>query len=171
MQLNEVLSKELDTHVNSVVAGSYLSNGDFWASNHDVFTIDSSFLEETELATSWYDRVIHEFAGSDDAEVAYRKKLFVLIGYREPGEYGRSWGVKQNYKLYMPKLLSAFAEMESAFPSDSSLQAFRYQIAQLYWVNEDKTNARLWLQKVIDKGDGSPSFYSEAAKARVENLK
>jgi tetratricopeptide (TPR) repeat protein len=170
-QLTEVLSKELDTHVNSAVAGSYISNGDFWTDKGDRFTIDSSYLDETELATFWYDRVIHEFPGSDDAELAYRKKLFAIIGYREPGEYGSSWGAKGNYKLYMPVLLSAFAEMEAAFPKSSSLQGFRYQIAQLYWVNSDKANAKIWLQKVIDNEAGVQSFFTETAKARLENLR
>jgi hypothetical protein len=64
----------------------YLSNGDFWTNKNDIFTIDSSYLEKTEFAMAWYNCVIHEFPASDAAESAYSKKLFVLIGYREPGE-------------------------------------------------------------------------------------
>jgi len=170
-QLSEIVSKEIDENVSSAVAKSYLSNGDFWSIKREVFTIDSSYLESTDLATAWYDRVIKEFPGTDAAELAYKKKLFVLVGYREPGEYGESWGVKRNFQLYMPKLLSAFAEMEAAFPKSPSLQGFRYQIAQAYWVKDNKNEATKWLQAIVSKQEGNPTFYTEAAKARLANLK
>jgi hypothetical protein len=151
--------------VTSVVAGSYLSNGDFWSKGERKFIIDSSWLPEVELATAWYDRVIKEFPGSDAAERAYEKKMFALLGSVEPD--GDASGLRFNYGEYLPQVLDTFASLEGAFPDNASLQAFRYQIAQAYWRNKDWTNTRLWLQKIIDKSNGQQTFWTEAARARL----
>jgi hypothetical protein len=169
-ELSEIATKESDSNIDSVVARSYISNGDFWSGSEEKFTIDSSWMDTVALATSWYDRVIQEFPGSNAAESSYEKELFVLIGYEEAGSDGRAYGLRRDFKLYIPKVLSTFASMESAFPDDSSLQAFRYQISQAYWRQKDWTNTRLWLQKIIDKGNGVPTFYTEAAKARLQKV-
>jgi hypothetical protein len=84
---------------------------------------DDSYLEETELALHWYDRVIHEFPATDAAELAYRKKLFVLIGYREPGEHGRSWGVKEENGSYCGKVFVHFALLNH--PVDPAFDPFK----------------------------------------------
>lgn len=170
-QLNEIVTKISDTKVTSIIAGAYLSNGDFWSKGDKTLIIDSSYLSEVELATAWYDRVIEEFPGSDAAERAYEKKIFALLGWVDPD------GVQHGLRIYgggeqkyFPIVLDTFASFESAFPEDSLLQAFRYQIAQAYWRNKDWTNTRLWLQKIIDKGNGQRTFYTEAAKARLQKV-
>jgi len=164
-ELKEIATKISDDTVTSVVAGSYLSNGDFWSKGERKFIIDSSWLPEVELATAWYDRVIKEFPGSDAAERAYEKKMFALLGSVEPD--GDASGLRFNYGEYLPQVLDTFASLEGAFPDNASLQAFRYQIAQAYWRNKDWTNTRLWLQKIIDKSNGQQTFWTEAARARL----
>lgn len=168
-QLNEIVGKLSDANVTSAVARSYISNGDFWSKGDNKFLIDSSWLPEVELAVEWYDRVIKEFPNSDAAELAYERKLFMLVGGKGFGDEG-AYGLKANYAKYMPELLDTFSNFETTFPSNSSLQAFRYQIAQAYWSHRDWTNTRLWLQKVIDKGNGQSTFYTETAKARLGKI-
>ena len=168
-QLTEIVGKLSDASVDSAVARSYLSNGDFWSKSDRKFVIDSSWLPTVELAVEWYDRVIKEFPGSGAAELAYERKLFALIGGKEIGE-DSSYGLRANYGKYMPELLETFSQFEATFPNNSSLQAFRYQIAQAYWVHRDWANTRLWLQRVVDKSNGVPTFYTETAKARLQKI-
>jgi len=150
VRLNEIVSKVSNDSVTSV--------------------IDSSWLPKVELASAWYDRVIQEFPGSDAAERAYERKIFALLGYKGPRSDDEAYGLKSNYEKYLPLVLDTFGSFEAAFPKNSSLQAYRYQIAQAYWDHRDWANTRLWLQKIVDKGDGQPTFYTEAAKARLQKV-
>ena len=169
-QLNEVFSKTVDENIASSVAKSYIKNGDFWADNDRKFTIDASWLPKVEIAIDWYDRVISEFPNTYAAELAYQRKLFSILGWKEPGQYGSSYGVRDNYKKYVPSLLQTFDAFESSFPESSFLQGFRYQIAQTYWGKKDWANTRLWLNKIIDESKDQSSFYSETAKARLNKV-
>lgn len=169
-QLREVFAKVTDASVSSAVAQSYIRNGDFWSESDRKFTIDVSWMPMVEVAVSWYDKVIAEFPGSDAAELAYQRKMFALLGWKELGQYGSSFGVKANFAKYMPMVLKTFAEFEAAFPSSAYLQGFRYQIAQAYWSHRDWASTREWLNKIIELGKGQPSFYTEAARARLTKI-
>ncbi len=114
-------------------------------------------------------KVIKEFPGSDAAELAYERKLFALIGGKKLGE-DRTYGLGADYGKYMPQVLDTFSNFETAFANNSSLQAFRYQIAQAYWGHRDWANTRLWLQKMIEKSNGEPTFYTATAKARLQKV-
>ncbi len=170
-QLRDVITQSSDTSVISVVAKSYLKNGDFWSGAKNRFDIDSSWLPSVELANFWYDRIIKEFPKSKAAEIAFRRKLFTLLGWKEPGKYGEKYGLKRNFNKYINKVLDTFYQYEKLFPNSSYLQGFRYQIAQAYWMRKDWKNARLWLNKVIQKGKGKTTFYTETAKERLKFLK
>ncbi len=169
LQLKEIVTKVSDKSISSVVAGSYISHGDFWSKADRKFTIDSSWLPETELAVAWYDRAIQEFPQSDGAELAFQRKLQTLLGWKE-GREGESHGAIANFAKYMPQVLDSFAQFESSFPNNSSLQAFRYQIAQAYWGHRDWAKTREWLQKIIDQSNGQSTFYTETAKARLAKI-
>ena len=170
-QLREVVAKFSDAKLSSIVARSYLENGDFWSHGEKIFTIDSSWLPNLEMAAEWYDKVIAEFPKSDAAEMAYARKLFALIGWREIGEYGESYGVRRDFNKYMPQVLETFTVFERDFPASPYLQAFRFQIAQAYWNKEDSDNAKVWLDKIIASGGATPTFYTALAKARLNKLK
>lgn len=170
-QLNEVFSKSVDENISSSVAKSYIENGDFWSKSDNTFSIDGSWLPDVELAIEWYDKVILEFPNTYAAELAFKRKLFTILGWRELGEYGNSFGVQSDIKKYLPILLQTFVAFETSFPESSFLQGFRYQIAQVYWRNKDWSNATFWLNKIIDKSKGQPSFYSETAKARLNKIR
>ena len=168
-QLREAVTSSLDNVLSNAVASSYLKNGDFWSDAERTFTIDVSWLPKVELATAWYDRMISEFPGAA-AEVGYQRKLSTLLGWKEPGQYGDSYGVRDDFKQYMPEVLATFAAFEGAFPQNSTLQAYRYQIAQAYWSKKDWANTRAWLQKVIEAGGGTKSFYTQTAQARLQKV-
>jgi len=170
-QMREVMGKVSNTSISSTVAGAYLRNGDFWSKGADnIYVIDGSWLPNVELANAWYDRIIAEFPGSDAAEIAYRRKLFTILGWKEIGQYGSAYGIKENPRRYLPLLLQTFAEFESAFPKNPYLQGFRYQISQVYWGLKDWPNTRDWLNKIIQAGEGQPSFYTETARARLNKV-
>lgn len=170
IQLKDVFSKVSDETISSTIARSYLKNGDFWADEDKTFLIDASWLPKVEMAIDWYDRVIKEFPGSDAAEIAYHRKLFCILGWKESGQYGNWYGLKYDFKKYLPILLNTFDEFEKAFPNSSYLQGFRYQISQVYWGKKDWENTRKWLNKIIEMGQGQSSFYTETAKARLNKV-
>ncbi len=170
-QLRDVITQSSDTSVISVIAKSYMQNGDFWSGAKNRFDIDSSWLPSVELADFWYDKIIKEFPKSKAAEIAYRRKLFTLLGWKEPGKYGEKYGLKKDFKRYINQVLDTFYQYEKTFPKSSYLQGFRYQIAQAYWMRKDWKNARIWLNKVIQKGKGKTTFYTQTAKERLKFLK
>jgi tetratricopeptide (TPR) repeat protein len=169
-QFKDVFSKTIDEKITSAVARTYINNGDFWSKSDMRFTIDGSWMPEVEMAIEWYDRVIKEFPGTEAAELAYRKKLFTILGWKESGQYPQSFGIRGQFKKYIQPLLETFTSFEASFPESPYLQGFRYQIAQSYWVAKDWTNTRVWLNKVIEKGGDQPSFYTETAKARLNKI-
>jgi tetratricopeptide (TPR) repeat protein len=169
-QLSEVFTQSVDENIASNVAKTYLKNGDFWSDDDRKFIIDASWLPKVELAVDWYDRVIEEFPNTYAAELAYQRKLFSILGWKESGQYGNSYGIREDYKKYLPILLQTFESFESSFPESSFLQGFRYQIAQTYWGKKDWVNTRLWLNKIVEKSNGQTSFYTETAKARLNKV-
>lgn len=169
-QLREVFAEVSDASITSTIAQSYIKNGDFWSEASKRFTIDSSWMSNVELAMIWYDKVIAEFPDTDASEIAFQRKLFTILGWSESGRYASSYGIKEDYSKYMPMLLKTFEEFEIAHPESPYLQGFRYQIAQTYWGEEDWANTRNWLNKIIEKGNGQETFYTETAKTRLQKV-
>lgn len=169
-QLREVFAKVSDASITSTIAQSYVNNGDFWSDADKKFTIDASWLPRVELALQWYDKILSEFPGTDGAEVAFQRKLFTIIGWKEIGQDGDRFGLSADYSKYMPLLLKTFQEFETAFPNNSYLQGFRYQIAQAYWGHKDWASTRKWLTTIIEIGKHQPSFYTETARARLNKI-
>lgn len=171
VELAEVVGQTIREHLDDVVAISYLSHADFWSRDKDsYFHIDSSWIHSLDAAIKWYDKILREFPGSTAAKIAYEGKLRTLLGWKEPGEYGEKYGVVEDHNKYMPILLSTFSAFVSDFPEASSLQAFRFQIAQAYWKRKDFKNTRVWLSEIISTSESSDSFYSDLAKRRIKNL-
>lgn len=158
-QLQEVYSRVTDPPIDSVVARSYIKNGDFWAGGERRFSVATDLLPSLDLALDWYDRVIHEFAGSDAADVAMQRKVFLWLNAVD-GDYPRN----------LTGLLEAFTTYESAFPRDENLQGFRYQISQVYWRHGDWLTTTQWLNRIITVAGDKSTFYSDMAKARLENM-
>ena len=210
-ELSEIVIGSAKESIDNAVARSYLRHAEFWSKDRsDVFTIDSSWISNVDAAVKWYDKVITEFPKSEASRIAYKGKLRTLLGWKEPGRDGESYGIqasfyrglpsyllsgpergeamiakakaKASFTKYMPILLQSFEEFEKDHPDASTLQAFRYQIAQVYWKHQDYDPAsrnftlkypeetKNWLNKVMDKAKGNDSFYSDLAERRLEKL-
>jgi tetratricopeptide (TPR) repeat protein len=158
-QLQEVYSKVADPPIDSVVARSYIKNGDFWAGGERKFGVETKLLPNTDLGLAWYDRVIQEFPGTDAANLAMQRKVFLWLAF-----------VDADYPRNLKGLLDSFAAYEAEFPKDENMQAFRYQISQVYWRHGDWLTTTAWLNKLIAAAAGKNTFYSDMAKARLDNM-
>lgn len=170
-QISDIITFDSDRNSITLVARAYLQNGDFWSNADREFIIDSSWMPNIEIALKWYDKVLEEFSNTPSAEVAYRRKLFTLLGSSNPDDNQKGFGLKQDFKKYIPVVLQTFSDFEKDFPKSAYMQGFRYQIAQAYWTEGYTKSAKTWLKKIIMYGDGKETFYTETAKARLKNLK
>lgn len=170
-QLSEIIGEGARETVDNAIAASYLRIADFWSSDRSQrFTIDTSWMPKVEIAVKWYDKVIAEFPNTIASKVAYEDKMRTLLGWKERGKYGSSFGVKNDFKTYMPMVLKTFSKFEKEHLDVPSLQAFRYQIAQTYWSKKDWKNTRLWLNLIIEKSGDKDSFYKDTAQRRLQKL-
>lgn len=170
-ELAEIVGETTKESIDNALALSYLRHGDFWSSDKDsIFTIDSSWIPRVEAAIKWYDKVIKEFPRSAASRIAYQDKISTLLGWKEIGRHGDSFGVKKSLSKYMPQLLDTFSSFENEHPNASTLQAFRYQIAQAYWSNKNWAKTKQWLNLVINKSGKGDSFYKDAAKRRLKKI-
>lgn len=169
--LAEVVGESTSKAIDNAVANSYIKNGDFWSSGKSSrFSIDSSWIDNVDAAIKWYDKVIKEYPKSDAAEKAYVEKIRTILGWKESGKYGSSYGIKASYTKYMPVLLETFTAFNNDFPESTSLQAIRYQIAQVYWDNKDWANTRKWLKEIITVAGSNDSFYKDLAERRLQKV-
>lgn len=164
-QLLGVMSKSSEEELSSLVANSYLHNGDFWSHSNRIFTIDSSWLPEVEMSLFWYDKLIKEYPS--DAELGYQRKMFSLLGWKNRDS---AEGADGDFNKYIPQLLDTFSKFDKDFPDSSYLQPFRFLIAQLYWHNAHSEEAKTWFKSVIEAGHGVETFYTRNAEVRLANL-
>jgi len=170
-ELAEIVGEIEKESINNVLAQSYIRHGDFWSKGKDnKFIIDSSWIQMVEAATKWYDKVIKEFPNSTASRVAYEEKMRTLIGWKELGRDGDKYGIKESFYRYMPQLLETFNAFEKEYPNASTLQAFRYQIAQAYWGDKNWAETRKWLNLIIEKAGEVDSFYKDAAQRRLQKI-
>ncbi len=170
-ELTLIVGETSKESINNAIASSYIKNGDFWSKDKKtIFTIDSSWIPAVESSIRWYDKVINEYPKSIASKVAYKKKLRTILGWKDIGKYGSSYGIREDFKKYIPILLSTFKSFEEDHPSDSSLQAFRYQIAQSYWNNKKWNETRTWLNKIIEKSNEDDTFYKDLAQRRLKKV-
>jgi len=171
-ELAEIVGESAKETVKNAVALSYLRHGDFWSGGkHNKFLIDSTSIPKVEAAIKWYDKVITEFPKSASSRIAYQDKLRTLLGWEDPGRDGDKHGIKSSFNKYMPRLLETFACFEKDHPTASTLQAFRYQIAQAYWGYNDWEKVREWLNLIIKKSGQGDSFYKDLAERRLKEIK
>ena len=173
LELSEVVLKSAKDSLDNVVARSYLRHADFWSKDRDdVFTIDSSWIPLVEAAVKWYDKIIAEFPKSEASLVAYEEKLRTLFGWEDSITYQKSefYGVKKNFWTYMPKVIKTFEDFERDHPDASTLQAFRFQIAQVYRRYRKWDLTRKWLNKIITEAGDTDSFYRDLAERRLKKV-
>ena len=169
--LSQIIGEQQKETVDNVVAQSYLRHGDFWSNGKSqIFTIDSSYIPQLEAAMKWYDKTIEEFSRTPAARIAYEEKMRAILGWREQGQYAKSYGIRADPVKYIPLLVETFQAYQNEFPNSGSLQPFRYQIAQAYWAKKDYENTRKWLQEIITQGKGADSFYVDLANHRLQKV-
>ncbi len=170
-QLAEITGEITKVTIENAVAQSYIRHADFWSEHKkDVFMIDSSWIPNVEAANKWYDKVIQEYPNTIASKVAYEGKLKTIIGWQEGGRDGEKHGLKRDFLKYMPQLLSTFSAFETEHPDASTLQSFRYQIAQAYWSHRDWDKTKEWLKLLIEKSGTNDSFYKDVAIRRLEKI-
>ena len=190
-QLSEIVDEESRAVVDNAVAQSYLRHADFWSKEvrRKNFIIDSSYISRIEVGISWYDKVIQEFPKTKASRIAYEEKMQTLIGkmqssikaernilkgmrYTTPNLMLEMLTEKHQDILntYMPSLLDTFSMFERDHPKASSLQAFRYQIAQRYWIHDDLNASRVWLNLIIEQSGEQHTFYRDLAERRLKRL-
>jgi tetratricopeptide (TPR) repeat protein len=169
-ELGEIVGESAEEPIENVTALSYLRYGDFWSRGKDNnFTIDSNWIPHVEAAIKWYDKVISEFPKSTASRIAYQDKLRILLGWKDPGKYGNKYGIKSSFDKYMLQILETYTAFERDHPTASTLQAFRYQIAQAYWKNKDWEKSREWLNLIIREASDD-SFYKDLAERRLNKI-
>jgi hypothetical protein len=168
--LASVLGQVAEESISDATARVYLRSADFWSKGRDhIFSIDSSWIPHVEAAVYWYDKIINEFPGSVAARIAYEDKMRTVLGWKEPGQYGSSYGLMATAN-YFPQLESTFRQYEKAFPGANAAQGFRFLIAQAYWNKKDWTKTREWLNEIVSKDAGANSFYKDLAERRLRKV-
>ena len=157
---------------------NYLKNGDFYSQDKPrKLMIDTSYIDKVETAVLWYDKVIVEFPGTEEANIALRSKIRTLIGWEDGyGDNKKRYGLHSRTRgRYFPLVESTFHELEVGFPDDPFLEALAYQIAQQYLFHvlvyrseHYKDECKKWLEKTIELAKGKDTFYSHLAKLRLE---
>lgn len=169
--LASVFGQSSDELISDASARALLRNADFWAKDRDkIFRIDTSWIPKIDAAIYWYDKVILEFQGTAAAKTAYEEKMRTLLGWKDSGQYGQSHGVKDSPTRYIPILEETFRDYERAFPQSSSLQAFRFQLAQVFWSSKNWTKTREFLNEIVEKDKDENSFYKDLAERRLKKV-
>ena len=157
---------------------NYLKNGNFYSQDKPRrLGIDSSYIDKVDTAIWWYDKVLEEFPGTEEANEALRQKIRTLIGWTDGyGDDKEEFGLDNRNKSgkYFPLVEATFLELETDYPDDEYLEAFAFQIAQQYLVhvvayrNEGyKDDCKKWLEKTIALAGGKDTFYSHLSKLRL----
>lgn len=157
---------------------NYLSNGDFYSQNKPRrLPIDSSLIDKVKAAIWWYDKVITEYPGTQEANIALRSKIRTLIGWTEGyGKDKKAYGLHGSdsrlHNGYFALVESTFLELEIGYPDDEYLEALAFQIAQqyLYHIHRRigyKDDCKRWLEKTIKLAKGADTFYSHLARLRL----
>ena len=162
----------------STVAQNYISNGNFYSQDKPrKLIIDTSLIDKVEAACLWYDKVLNEFPGTEEANEALRQKIRTLIGWEKGyGKDKKAYGLHStnNLKNKYALVESTFLELEVDYPNDPYLEALAFQIAQRYLYHfvvfrrpDHKNGCKKWLNKTIELARGKDTFYSHLAKLRL----
>jgi len=170
-ELAEIVGEYTKDTIENAIALSYMRHGDFWSKGKSsILMIDSSWIPNVEASIKWYDKVISEFPNSYASLQAYQEKIRTLLGWETSGRYPQSYGIKSSFIKYMPILLDTFNSFEKDHPDAPNLQAYRYQIAQVYWRNKNWSKTREWLNIIIEKAGDGDSFYKDLAERRLQKI-
>ena len=164
---------------------NYLKNGDFYSQDKPLrLGIDIFYIDKVDTAIWWYDKVLTEYPGTEEANEALRAKIRTLIGWEDGYEKDKKYYGLHAYHdhgkvdNYFSLIETTFLELETGVPDDEYLEAFAFQIAQRYlyyilvfdYLNY-KDNCKQWLEKTIALAGGKDTFYSHLSKLRLQLVK
>ena len=160
---------------------NYLKNGDFYSQEKPRrLVIDTSFIDKVDTALWWYNKVINEYPGTQEANEALRLKIRTIIGWTEGyGKEKKLYGLHDRVKgiKYFPIIENAFKKLEAGYPDDQYLEALAFQIAQQYFIYvlgyrqyKYKENCIHWFEKTIELAKGKDTFYSHLARRRIKSV-
>ena len=161
---------------NYSVAKLYLKNAEFWSEDKDDrWMIDASWIPKVEFALKWYDKVISEFPKSEAARIAYIGKIRTLLGWKESD--GVTYGARTDSSEYIEKLVNTFRSFEQDFPNDTTLQACRFQIGQIYFGIGVRSGEKQWLKQakewfdeiIVNSGEDE-TFYRQISEERNKSI-
>ena len=162
---------------NGETSQNYLKNGDFYSQNKPrKLVIDTSYIDRLQAAIWWYDKVIAEFPGTEEANIAFRSKIRTLIGWEEGiGKNKNFFGLHNRFGgKHFILVERTFANLEEWFPNDGHLEALAFQIAQSYFYHivvyghkQYNDEYVKWLKKTIEFANGHDTFYSHLAQLRL----
>ena len=174
-----LLEDNIDLFDMDTTPRNYLRNGDFYSREKPKrFTIDTSFISKIDAAIWWYDKVLNEFPGTQEANEALRSKIRTLIGWTEGfGKDKKAFGLHNTNNLKNKFMLveSTFLELEVGYPDDEYLEALAFQIAQRYFYfyvvyssQNYREGSKKWHEKTIELANGKDTFYSHLSKMRLD---
>jgi len=172
-RISDIYGDSAEQDLQNAIAQSYIKNGDFYtAEKSETTTIDTSWIPLIDASVAWYDRVIEEFPGTNEAKRAYLKKFAAYVGWRGRGQYDESYGLYNDFQVTqtLVKLEELLSEFEAAFPEDGNLQRMRFTIAQGYWGRRDWAKTKEWLNVIIDNDDGINGFWKDVAEWRLKKV-
>ena len=178
---SDSLEENLDLFDIDSTPRNYLKNGDFYSQEKPRrLVIDTSFIEKVDTALWWYNKVINEYPGTQEANEALRAKIRTIIGWTEGyGKDKKSFGLHDRGlgSKYFPIIESTFNKLEAGYPDDEYLEAFAFQIAQRYFIYvlgyrqyKYKENCLHWFEKTIELAKGKDTFYSHLARKRIKSV-
>lgn len=189
------LDDTLAVVLENVTANLYLRYAKYWLIDYSpppITTFGLSDEIQEEAGLKWLDKIIAEFPGTAEAEQAYKHKLSVLLkkAQNKAKPFVSRWvairmlGKEQDDQMnnsvleairasdelqnVMSKLIALFDEFEAAFPKSTSLQRFRFGIAQFYTDTKDFEAADQWLNTIIKVAGVGDSFYKQLAQYRLK---
>ena len=123
---------------------------------------------------------------SDNARYVCQPDTLIIPHFQTKVKYVSTFWSNSQGRFFLPTLKHWDSKtdnsLEKDHPEASTLQAFRYQIAQVYWkqryrdeisytwVPTHVDETKKWLNKVIEKTGDNDSFYSDLAERRLKNL-
>lgn len=129
-----------------------------------------------------YDKAIQNAPGTSYANMAYKMKMQILLGWKKISNSNRGTtiaigldkskfgGKEARYNIYLPIFVETFNQLETEFPNDPELNLYRLKIVELYENIKDKNSQKIWLNKVLENSVEDDAYHKTAIK-ELQKLK
>lgn len=190
--LTEITNDSKEIIENNLIALNYLGNAEFYLSpsqKQKTYIINTSNIDTIKAAEKWYVKIISEFPSTKSSRIAYEGIIRMYINtirdynnilLSEKERYPKLVNNPEFKKMQqdlvnkeiiplIPSILKYFNLYKQNFPKSKSLQAFRYQISQIYEMICDYNNQKLWLKSIAQNANKQDTFYRDLAIRKYKN--